>query len=110
VPSPLLRDRPCPVLGSFLRDRDTPFWKLFTDKFGANPNTPYMWNALPLAGLLLPSPMWSLGREDAVVLLARVPPPVEYFSFTTFALFMPRRGKPLLPFSSLGESVSSAHL
>jgi len=26
--------------GFFLRDRDTPFWSLFTDKFGANPNTP----------------------------------------------------------------------
>ena len=69
-----------------------------------------MWNALPLAGLRRPSPMGSLGRADAVVLRARVPPPVEYFSFTTFALFMPRRGKPLLPFSSLGDSVSSAHL
>ena len=26
--------------GFLLRDRDTLFWKLFTDKFGANPNTP----------------------------------------------------------------------
>jgi len=43
--------------GFFLRDRDTFFWKLFTDKFGANPNTPYMWSALPLLGFLLPSPM-----------------------------------------------------
>ena len=93
--------------GFFLRDRDTLFWKLFTDKFGANPNTPYMWSTLPLVGFLLPSPMWSLGPLDAVVLLARVPPKVEYFSFTTFALFMPRRG---LPFSSLGDSVNNANI
>lgn len=97
--------------GHFLRDRDTLFWKLFTDKFGANPNTPYMWSALPLVGFLLPSPMWNLGRDDAVVLLARVPPRVEYFSFTTFALFMPRRKpKPILPFASLGDSVNSANV
>ena len=53
--------------GSLRRDRDTLFWSFFTDKFGANPNTPYMWSALPLVGFLLPSPMWSLGRRDAVV-------------------------------------------
>ena len=57
--------------GWLLRDRDTTFWKMFTDKFGANPNTPYMWSALPLIGFLLPSPMWNLGKQDAVVLLAR---------------------------------------
>jgi len=96
--------------GHLLRDRDTFFWNLFTDKFGANPNTPYMWSALPLIGFLLPSPMWNLGEHDAVVLLARVPPAVEYFSFTTFALFMPRRGKPLLPFSSLGDSVNNLNI
>ena len=43
--------------GAFKRDRDTFFWSLFTDKFGSNPNTPYMWNSLPLLGFLLPSPM-----------------------------------------------------
>ena len=96
--------------GALRRDRDTLFWSLFTDIFGSNPNTPYMWNALPLVGFLLPSPMWSLGRHDAVVLLARRPPEVEYFSFTTFALFMPRRGKPLLPFSSLGDSFNNLNL
>ena len=96
--------------GYFLRDRDTFFWKLFTDKFGANPNTPYMWCTLPFIGFLLPSPMWNLGEHDAVVLLSRVPPAVEYFSFTTFALFMPRRGKPLLPFASLGDSVNNMNI
>ena len=96
--------------GSLRRDRDTLFWSFFTDKFGANPNTPYMWSALPLVGFLLPSPMWSLGRRDAVVLLSRLPPAVEYFSFTTFALFSPRRGKPILPFASLGDSVNNANI
>lgn len=93
--------------GALRRDRDTLFWSLFTDKFGSNPNTPYMWNALPLLGFLLPSPMYNLGRHDAVVLLSRLPPQVEYFSFTTFALFMPRRG---LPFSSLGDSVNNLNI
>ena len=69
-----------------------------------------MWNALPLIGFLLPSPMWSLGRHDAVVLIGRRPPAVEYFSFTTFALFTPRRGGPLLPFSSLGDSFNHLNL
>ena len=98
--------------GALRRDRDTTFWSLFTDVFGSNPNTPYMWNALPLLGFLLPSPMWSLGREDAVVLICRVPPKVDYFSFTTFALFVPRRlgGQPLLPFSSLGDSVNNLNV
>lgn len=96
--------------GWLLRDRDTTFWKMFTDKFGANPNTPYMWSALPLIGFLLPSPMWNLGKQDAVVLLARKPPSVEYFSFTTFALFMPRRSAPILPFSSLGDSTNNANI
>ena len=66
-----------------------------------------MWSALPLIGFLLPSPMWNLGEKDAVVLLARKPPTVEYFSFTTFALFMPGRG---LTFSSLGDSVNSHNI
>jgi hypothetical protein len=66
-----------------------------------------MWNALPLFGYLFPSPMWSLKRDDAVVLLSRLPPDVEYFSFTTFALFMPSRG---LPFSSLGDSVNNLNI
>ena len=96
--------------GALRRDRDTFFWSLFTDVFGSNPNTPYMWNALPLLGFLLPSPMWSLGNSDAVVLLARRPPSVEYFSFTTFALFMPRLAKPALPFSSLADSFNNLNL
>ena len=57
--------------GALKRDRDTFFWSLFTDKFGSNPNTPYMWSALPLMGFLLPSPMFSLGPQDAVVMLSR---------------------------------------
>ena len=44
------------------------------------------------------------------MLLARVPPPAEYFSFTSFALLTPRRGKPLLPFSSLGDSVNGQNI
>ncbi|CAE7472831.1 GIP [Symbiodinium sp. CCMP2456] len=93
--------------GQMVRDRDTFFWSLFTDKFGSNPNTPYMWNALPAFGFLLPSPMWNLRRDDAVVLIARRPPDVEYFSFTTFALWIPRRG---LQFSSLGDSVNNLNI
>ncbi|CAJ1449109.1 unnamed protein product, partial [Effrenium voratum] len=77
--------------GQLLRDRDTFFWSLFTDHFGSNPNTPYMWMALPAFGFLLPSPMWHVQPQDAVVLLARRPPEVEYFSFTSFALWVPRR-------------------
>jgi hypothetical protein len=88
-------------------DQKTFFWNFFTDRFGSNPTTPYMWNALPLFGFLLPSPMWSLKRDDAVVLLSRLPPEVEYFSFTTFALFMPSRG---LPFSSLADSVNNLNI
>jgi len=93
--------------GVLKRDRDTFFWSMFSDKFGSNPNTPYMWNALPLFGFLIPSPMWHLRRHDAVVLLSRLPPRVEYFSFTTFALFSPRRG---LPFSSLGDSINNLNI
>lgn len=54
-------------VGALKRDRDTTFWSFFTDKFGSNPNTPYMWNALPMMGFGLPSPMWNLGEKDAVV-------------------------------------------
>ena len=93
--------------GELKRDRDTFFWSLFTDKFGSNPNTPYMWNALPAFGFLLPSPIWNLRKHDAVVLLSRLPPKVEYFSLTTFALWMPKRG---LPFSSLGDSVNNLNI
>ncbi|CAJ1431126.1 unnamed protein product [Effrenium voratum] len=93
--------------GQLLRDRDTFFWSLFTDHFGSNPNTPYMWMALPAFGFLLPSPMWHVQPQDAVVLLARRPPEVEYFSFTSFALWVPRRG---LQFSSLGDSVNNLNL
>lgn len=84
------------------------FWWRFADNFGANPNTPYMFNALPLLGFLLPSPVWSLGAKDAVVLLARLPPHCEYFSFTTYAMFMPRY--PPLPFASLGDSINHANI
>lgn len=66
-----------------------------------------MWNALPLMGFGLPSPMWNLGQRDAVVLLSRLPPPAEYFSFTSFALFVPGRG---LPFASLGDSVNNKNI
>lgn len=37
---------------------------LFTDHFGSNPNTPYMWLALPAFGYFLPSPMWHMKRQD----------------------------------------------
>ena len=35
------------------------------------------------------------------------PPKAEYFSFTSFALFIPGRG---LPFGSLGDSVNSMNI
>ena len=94
--------------GMFFRDLDMLFWWRFADNFGANPNTPYMFNALPLLGFLLPSPVWSLGAQDAVVLLARVPPPCEYFSFTTYAMFRPQ--SPALPFASLGDSINHLNI
>eukprot|EP00435_Cladocopium_sp_Y103_P059016 s1075_g21.t1 len=60
------------VTREMLRDRDTFFWccgekgemlrSLFTDHFGSNPNTPYMWLALPAFGFFLPSPMWHMKR------------------------------------------------
>ena len=55
--------------GELKRDRDTFFFKLFADAFGANPSTPYMWTALPLLRWLLPCPLWHVRRHDAVVLL-----------------------------------------
>ena len=82
---------------------DTFVWSLFGGKFGSNPNTPYMYNILPLGGLL-PSPMWRLQPHDAVVLLFKRPPKVEYFSFTTFCLGSWKRG---LVFASLGDSLNS---
>lgn len=94
--------------GDYYRDRDMLFWWRFADNFGANPSTPYLFNALPLLGFLLPSPIWGLGAHDAVVLIARVPPPCDYYSLTTYAMFMPRY--PALPFASLGDSVNNANL
>ena len=32
-------------VGALKRDRDTTFWSFFTDKFGSNPNTPYVTNS-----------------------------------------------------------------
>jgi len=94
--------------GVHKRDRDTFFWSKFSDHFGSNPNTPYLWNALPLLfGKWLPSPMWNLKRRDAVVLISRIPPPVEYFSLTTFALWSPRHG---FSFSSLGDSFNNLNI
>ena len=42
-----------------------------------------------------------------MVLIAREPPNVEYFSFTSFALWVPRKG---LQFSSLADSVNQLPL
>jgi len=94
--------------GMFYRDRDMLFWWRFADNFGANPSTPYMFNALPLLGFLLPSPIWSLGKRDAIVLIARVPPPCEYFSLTLYAMFRPQY--PALPFASLGDSINHLNI
>ena len=95
--------------GELKRDRDTTFWALLADHFGSNPNTPYMFSVLPLWGFLFPSPIYHIRQQDAVVLLARVPPEVEYFSFTTFAAWLPRRAIPI-PFSSLGDSVNNLNI
>lgn len=84
-------------------DQDTFLWNRLAAKFGINPNTPYMYNILTLSGLF-PSPIWRLQHHDAVVLLFQRPPPVEYFSFTTFCLGSPKRG---LVFASLGDSLNS---
>ena len=81
------------MLGLACARGDTFFWSLFTDKFGShsfllstvlisvvwgcemqipdyhdqgNPNTPYMWNALPAFGFLLPSPMWNLRQGTCI--------------------------------------------
>ncbi|KAL7545331.1 hypothetical protein ACHAWF_008682 [Thalassiosira exigua] len=84
-------------------DQDTFVWNRFGEKFGSNPNTPYMYSLLPLGGLL-PSPMWRLRPHDAVVLIFKRPPPVEYFSATTFCLASRKRG---FVFASLGDSLNS---
>mmetsp|Transcript_24329 Transcript_24329/g.36081 ORF Transcript_24329/g.36081 Transcript_24329/m.36081 type:complete len:852 (+) Transcript_24329:171-2726(+) len=93
--------------GVLKRDRDTFFWSLFSDAFGSNPNTPYMYVTLPLFGFLLPSPMWNLKQNDAVVLISRLPPELDYFSFTTFALWIP---KTRFPFGSLGDSLNNFNI
>ena len=94
--------------GSLNWSDDTFLWNWFSEKFGSNPNTPYMYNVLPLLGCwfpsFLPSPMWRLKHHDAVVLLAKQPPDVDYFSFTTFCLWNWKRG---FVFGSLGDSVNS---
>jgi len=93
--------------GVLKRDRDTLFWSRFSDAFGSNPNTPYMYVTLPLFGFLLSSPMWHMERKDAAVLISRKPPEVEYFSYTTFSLWKPKTG---LPFASLGDSVNNLNI
>lgn len=102
----------CPALdiesvGELKRDRDTTGWALLSDHFGSNPNTPYMFNVLPLWNFALPSPIYNVRPRDAVVLLSRLPPEVEYFSFTTFAAWLPRRG---VAFSSVGDSVNKLNI
>ena len=94
--------------GYFNWDQETFFWQFFGEKFGSNPNTPYMYSVLPILGRwfpsFLPSPMWRLQHHDAIVLLAKQPPDVDYFSFTTFCLWTWKRG---FVFASLGDSVNS---
>ena len=86
-------------------DQRTLLWNYFAEKFGSNPSTPYMYSVLPLWGFLpLPSPMWRLRHHEAVVLLTKHPPTVDYFSVTTFCLWSRRRG---FVFASLGDSVNS---
>jgi hypothetical protein len=96
------------VRGYFNWSQNTFLWNWFGEKFGSNPNTPYMYNVLPILGRwlpsFLPSPMWRLRHHDAVVLLAKQPPSVDYFSFTTFCLWSKKRG---FVFASLGDSVNS---
>ena len=94
-------------VGELKRDRDTTVWDLLSDHFGSNPNTPYMFGVLPLFGFLLPSPIYYVRPRDAVVLLSRLPPSAEYFSFTTFAAWLPRRG---VAFSSLADSVNHLNI
>ena len=50
-----------------------------------------MFQVMPLWGFLFPSPIYHIRQQDAVVTLARRPPEVEYFSFTTFAAWLPGR-------------------
>ena len=80
---------------------------MLSDHFGSNPNTPYMFNVLPLCDFLFPSPICHIKQQDCVVLLARVPPRVEYFSFTTFAAWIPGQG---VPFSSVADSVNNFNI
>uniref|UniRef100_A0A7S3TTK8 Uncharacterized protein n=1 Tax=Emiliania huxleyi TaxID=2903 RepID=A0A7S3TTK8_EMIHU len=94
-------------VGELKRDRDTAGWSLLADHFGSNPNTPYMFTVLPFLGFALPSPIMHVRQRDAVVLLARRPPSAEYFSFTTFAAWTPRRG---VVFGSLADSVNHLSL
>ena len=54
-----------------------------------------MFQVLPLWGFLFPSPIYHIRQQDAVVTLARRPPEVEYFSFTTFAAWLPGREVPV---------------
>ena len=60
-----------------------------------------MFQVMPLWGFLFPSPIYHIRQQDAVVTLARRPPEVEYFSFTTFAAWLPGREVPV-PYSSIG--------
>ena len=93
--------------GVLKHTEDTFLWNRFGKAFGSNPNTPYMYVTLPLFGFLLPSPMWHMKQNDAAVLISRVPPEVEYFSYTTFSLWKPKTG---LPFGSLGDSVNNHNI
>ena len=54
-----------------------------------------MFQVMPLWGFLFPSPIYHIRQQDAVVTLARRPPEVEYFSFTTFAAWLPGREVPV---------------
>ncbi|CAB9501839.1 expressed unknown protein [Seminavis robusta] len=88
--------------GSFQWDMATFVWNRFAENFGSNWASPYMYNVLPFLGGL-PSPMWRLRHHEAVVLIANEPPPVDYFSITTFCLFSWKRG---LFFASLGDAIN----
>eukprot|EP01047_Picozoa_sp_COSAG01_P095191 COSAG01_NODE_25943_length_728_cov_1.141494_1_plen_197_part_10 len=94
-------------VGELRRDLDTTGWALLANHFGSNPNTPYMFNVLPLWNFALPSPIYHVRARDAVVLLSRLPPRTVYFSFTTFAAWLPRRG---VAFSSVGDSVNNLNI
>ena len=100
-------------VGALQHTRKTLFWNNFEAKFGSNPNTPYMYNTLPLFSKLFPllSPMWNIyDHKDAVVLISKIPPPSQYFSFTFFALWIADMGRKGLPFASLGDSLNSYNI